>query len=84
MDHLLDSQMAITLELKHCLSYFSTRINRKKKKTKLTHFSQCYKVPKLIPYFGPIFASFQNEADRLSFNSLIGSDQKVIMFDAMI
>ena len=40
----------ITLELKLCLSNFIRGIKGKKNKAKLTHFSQSFKVSKLIPY----------------------------------
>ena len=41
------------------------------------------KVPKLIPYFWPIFSNFQSEPDCLSVKSLIDSF-KVIVFDVLI
>ena len=41
-------------------------------------------MPNLIPYFWPIFASFQNEADCLSINSLIDRDWKWLFFYVMI
>ena len=37
-------------------------------------------VPKLLPYFWPIFANFQSEADCLGVNSLIDREQKLSFF----
>ena len=49
----------------------------------MPHFSQHYvmiSVPKLVPYFLPIFANFQNEVDCLSVNSVVDRDPKWLFF----
>ena len=68
--------MAITLELKLCLSNFSRGIERQKggyKGTNILFFTRPVDLF-LIPYFWPIVANFQNEAEGLSVNSLIDRD----------
>ena len=67
------SKMAITLELKFCLSNSNSGIEAKVIKVKILIF-HITAVIFLNPYFWPIFANFQNEADCLSLDSLIDKD----------
>ena len=66
------SKMAVTLELKLCLSNFSRGLERQKEDYQHTNITLIFMRPYdlfLIPYFLTIFAYFQNEADCLSVNS---------------
>ena len=66
------SKMAVTLELKLCLSNFSRGIERQKG-YQGTNVTLIFTRPVhlfLMAYFLPIFANFQNEAGCLSVNSL--------------
>ena len=69
--------MAISLDLKLCLSNFSRKTKRKLN----GHiFRNAIYVPKSTPYFWPIFANFQNEADCLSVDSVTDRDPKWLFF----
>ena len=73
---LLRSKMAITLEVKLPLSNFSRGIERQKQGTSTTLIFTRPVDLFSIRYFRPIFTNFQNEADCLSVDSLIGKDAK--------
>ena len=70
---LVRSKMAITLELKLCLSNLKRGIERQKEGYQGTNITLLFTRSVdlfLIPNFLPIFANFRNEADCLSVNIL--------------
>ena len=72
-------KMAITLEVKLCLSNLSRGIERQNEGYQETNITLILRRPVdlfLIPYFRPIFAHFQSEVDCLSVNNLIGRTPK--------
>ena len=75
------SKMAITLELKLCLSNFSRGIE---KQNSYLGRNIEFSLVQLIYFFNTLFstdfANFQKEADRLSVNSLIDKDPKWLFF----